>query len=148
MSTKGFFVSLAMAALVTPVFAAEKQVATSPAEIKALGHLAWVTRANDPRPAPPSCCNKKDGRITTQTAVSPSELKAIGYLAWAARANDPVPAPECVKRMPTQKAAYKSPSEIKAFGHLAMRTLAAPAVPASKTAGCCVAARCPMRSAS
>jgi hypothetical protein len=146
MSTKSFFASLAVAALVAPSFAAAQQVATNSAELKALGHLAWVTRANDPKPAPRACCNKK-ARLTTQSAANSAEVKAIGHLAWVARVHDPVPAMACLKNAPTERVAYTSPVELKAFGHLAARA-AAPTATAGAKASCCTNALCPMRSVS
>jgi hypothetical protein len=54
-----------------------RDVATTPAEIKALGHLAWM-RTSAPRQEQP--CNKKPA-VRTVPYRSPAELKAAGYLA-------------------------------------------------------------------
>ena len=53
-------------------------VATRPAELKAMGHLSWVSRANDPKPA--MACAK---RVPVAPAAyrSSAEAKALGHLA-------------------------------------------------------------------
>jgi hypothetical protein len=55
-----------------------RQMATNPAEMKALGHLAWVSRAGDPLPA--MRCYKNVALAPTAYR-SPAELKAYGHLA-------------------------------------------------------------------
>jgi hypothetical protein len=68
------------------------QTATSPAELKASGHLAWVTRANDPKPA--MACYKQ-WPAQPVAYKSPAELKAVGYLATTGAAATSVTTRAC-----------------------------------------------------
>jgi hypothetical protein len=54
-----------------------REIVTTPAEMKALGHLAWV-RTTAPRQE--TACNKKP-IVRTVQYPSPAELKAVGHLA-------------------------------------------------------------------
>lgn len=54
------------------------QVVTSPVELKSAGHLAWVSRANDPEPA--MACSKRVP-LAQVSYDSPADLKASGHVA-------------------------------------------------------------------
>ena len=57
--------------------AAAKDVVGSPAELKARGHLAWVSRGDEPIPML-ACCKRHAS--VQQEYASPAERKALGHL--------------------------------------------------------------------
>jgi hypothetical protein len=56
-------------------------VVSSPAELKALGHLAWVSRGDEPVSSP-ACYKSTPVREVKYN--SPAELKTLGHLASSA----------------------------------------------------------------
>ena len=82
---------------------AARQVASSPAELKAMGHLAWVSRANDPIAAP--ACFKRVAHRPVQYR-SPAELKASAHLAVRSAAATKATAGTCCEsgRCPMRRA--------------------------------------------
>src|SRR5688500_16332153 len=111
MSRKSFIAALGVAAFAAPALAAGPQgwVASSPAELKALGHLAWVSR-QDVAPSRHACCEVAVS--ANRVVVSPAEVKALGHVGWVSREGDPVARPTC-RRIAYRPARFDSPAERK-----------------------------------
>ena len=60
------------------IAALTERTVSSPAELKALGHVAWVSRKDDPSGVSP-CYKQVVYRPATY--ASPAELKALGHVA-------------------------------------------------------------------
>jgi hypothetical protein len=72
------------------VVAPAGRIVSNPAELKALGHVAWVSRSETPSGAGP-CYKRVAHRPATYS--SPAELKAFGHVA----ARDVVSAPSATR---------------------------------------------------